>query len=83
MTINSELNEILFGEIKWTSKPVGIDIFEAPKAKSYKVKWKTESRKEHFCLWSKQGFTDSMIKKAQKENIKLFQGTELLRFDNL
>lgn len=57
---------------------MGTDIFESLKAKAFRVKWGTENRKEHFCLWSKQGFTDAMIKKAQKENVKLFKGEDFL-----
>ena len=78
VALNPALDEILFGEVKWTSKPVGTDIFEALKAKARRVKWGTENRKEHFCLWSKQGFTDAMIKKAKEENVKLFKGEDFL-----
>jgi len=73
----NDKDEILFGEVKWTSRPVGIDIFESLKEKSYHVQWGTEKRKEHFCLWSKSGFTDAMIKKAKEENIKLYEGENL------
>ncbi|MBI1818860.1 MAG: ATP-binding protein [Nitrospirae bacterium] len=72
--INSDLNSILFSEVKWTGKPVGIDVYEALKNKSRKVFWGNPGRKEHFCLFSKNGFTDAMIKKADTEGVKLFKG---------
>jgi AAA+ ATPase superfamily predicted ATPase len=75
---NLKLGEILFGEVKWTSKPVGTDIFEALKKKSSKVIWGSEKRKEHFCLWSRNGFTEEMLKKAKEENVKLFTGIDYL-----
>ncbi len=77
VALNPDLDAILFGEVKWTLKPMGTDIFEALKEKARRVKWGTENRKEYFCLWSKQGFTDAMIEKAKKENIKLFKGENL------
>lgn len=75
---NPTLNKILFCEVKWTSKPVGIDIYESLKEKSRKVIWGTEKREEHFCLFSKTGFTDAMLARAKKEHVILFKGEELL-----
>lgn len=77
--INPTLNKILFCEVKWTSKPIGIDIYESLKEKSRKVIWGNEGRKEYFCLFSKRGFTDAMLEKAKKEKISLFKGEELLK----
>ena len=75
---NPTLNKILFGEVKWTSKPVGIDIYESLKEKSRKVAWGDKNRKEYFCLFSKQGFTEAMIERAKKDKVALFKGEELL-----
>ena len=71
--INKELDSILFGEVKWTEKLVGTDIYENLKRKAQKVAWGGKNRKEFFCLFSKKGFTDSMIKAAKKEGIFLFK----------
>lgn len=76
---NSELDAIVFGEVKWTSKLVGTNVYEALKIKSSQVVWGSKNRKEYFCLFSKQGFTDAMIEMARKENIRLFQGETLMR----
>lgn len=77
--INPILNKILFCEVKWTLKPIGVDIYETLKEKSRKVIWGNENRQEYFCLFSKQGFTEAMLEKAKEENIYLFQGEELLK----
>lgn len=77
--LNPTLNKILFCEVKWTARPVGIDIYESLKEKSHKVIWGNEKREEYFCLFSKQGFTDAMITKAQTKNIYLFKGEEFLQ----
>ncbi len=71
--INKDLNSILFGEVKWTERPVGIDIYEALKVKAKKVEWGSKGRKEFFCLFSKKGFTEAMIKKAKEEKVVLFK----------
>ena len=77
--INPDLNSILFGEVKWTGRPVGSDVFEALKDKSGKVIWGRPGRKEYFCLFSKNGFTDAMTRKASAEGIGLFRGEFLLK----
>ena len=76
--LHPDLNKILFCEVKWTSKLVGIDIYEGLKEKARHVMWGNEPRQEHFCLFSKQGFTDAMLEVAKKENVRLFKGEELL-----
>lgn len=75
--INKDLNTILFGEVKWSEKIVGVDIYDALKNKAKKVKWGSENRKELYCLFSKKGFTDAMIRKAKEERVILFKGDVL------
>lgn len=76
---NPTLNKILFSEVKWTSKPVGIDIYESLKEKSRTVAWGDKNRKEYFCLFSKQGFTEAMIERGKKDKVALFKGEDLLQ----
>jgi len=71
------LNTILFGEAKWSERPVGIDIYDALKNKAKKVNWGGKNRKELYCLFNKKGFTDAMIKKAKEEEVILFKGDVL------
>jgi AAA+ ATPase superfamily predicted ATPase len=73
VALNRELDCILFGEVKWSEKPVGTDIFDALKEKATRVKWGGKRRKEHFCLFSKSGFTQAMVRKAREEEITLFK----------
>lgn len=72
--LNHDVDAIVFGEVKWTSKLVGTDIYEALKTKASKVVWGTKDRKEYFCLFSKQGFTNSMIEVAMRDKVRLFHG---------
>jgi AAA+ ATPase superfamily predicted ATPase len=73
VAFNRELDCILFGEVKWSEKPIGTDVFEPLKEKATKVNWGSKRRKEHFCLFSKSGFTQAMIRKAKEEGITLFK----------
>jgi AAA+ ATPase superfamily predicted ATPase len=72
VAINPEVNSILFGEVKWSNQPVGINIFASLKEKAKKVEWGTANRSEHFCLFSKSGFTEAMINQASAEGVALF-----------
>lgn len=73
VALNEATNEILFGEVKWSKKQVGIDIYEELKRKSQKVEWGKKDRKEYFCLFSKSGFTYQMEKAAREEKVFLFE----------
>lgn len=75
---NQNSGQILFAEVKWTTKLVGLDILENLKQKAKKVIWGPENRQEYFCLFSKNGFTEALIKQAKQDNIKLFKGNILL-----
>ena len=64
----------LFCECKWTNAPVDIDVLNGIDAKSsifpYKNKW--------FWLFAKTGFTDSLIKEAEKRG-----NVRLIRFEDM
>jgi len=73
VAVNENTREILFGEVKWSNKQVGTNIYEDLKRKASKVTWGKKGRKEHFVLFSKSGFTSDMRKLARKEGVLLFQ----------
>lgn len=77
--VNSETNEILLGEVKWSNKPIGTDIYENLKRKSSLVEWGKKDRKERFCLFSKSGFTPDMVKTAKNDGIFLFHKEILMK----
>ena len=51
---------IIFGECKYTEKPVDTDIFYSLVQKAKKVSWKINSRKEQYILFSISGFTNGI-----------------------
>ncbi|MFH0802702.1 MAG: DUF234 domain-containing protein [bacterium] len=74
VALNEEENKILFGEVKWTSRPVGTDIYENLKSKAAQVEWGNGTRKEYYALFSRNGFTPQMLRVARKEKVLLFMG---------
>lgn len=68
--LNFENNDILFGECKYLNIPVDVDVFYKLKEKSQMVEWKKGKRNEYFIIFSKSGFTDSLVNVA-KENKNL------------
>jgi hypothetical protein len=75
---NPEMNAILCSEVKWSNKPVGINIYAALKDKARKVKWGNENRSQYFCLFSKSGFTEAMINQAKAEGVTLFDQDKIM-----
>lgn len=59
--------EIIFGECKWSNKKVGISVLLDLKEKSKKVKWNINKREEYFILFSKEGFSEDLIKLSKKD----------------
>lgn len=79
VAVNSESDSILLGEVKWTKKPVGIDILEKLQKKAKMVVWGTAKRKEAYALFSRSGFSNAVMKRSQKGEVILFKQGSLLR----
>jgi AAA+ ATPase superfamily predicted ATPase len=73
VAVNQELDAILFCEVRASEKPVCVDILEALKEKAAKVRWGSAQRREFFCLFSKTGYTNSLLEQAVREGVVLFQ----------
>ncbi|MCX7951320.1 MAG: ATP-binding protein [Clostridiales bacterium] len=63
--INTDTNDILFGECKYLNTPVDTDVFYRLMEKSKNVEWKNDNRNEYFVLFSKSGYTERMIELAK------------------
>jgi len=79
VALNEKENKILFGEVKWSNKPIGVNVYEDLKRKVKIVSWGNEDRIEYFSLFSKNGFTDDMKKVAKMENVILFHEDKLIK----
>lgn len=78
MGLNSETGQILFGEAKWTNKPVGFDVYGHLRSKAAAVNWGSPDRREYYALFSKSGFTEELKNIAKKEPLLLFHQDKLL-----
>jgi AAA+ ATPase superfamily predicted ATPase len=64
VALNQETEDILFGECKWTQQPIGIDVLKALYHKARQVKWRQDTRREWFVLFSRAGFQETLIGRA-------------------
>lgn len=71
--INEAENAILFGEVKWSRKPLGTNILQELKAKAARIEWGRKGRQEAFALFSRKGFTPEMRKVAGEGGVLLFE----------
>ena len=64
IAIDEKHDKILFGEVKYTQKKVGNDLYMDTMEKSQKVKWRNNTRKEYYMLVSKGGFENNLQDKS-------------------
>lgn len=76
---NKKENRILFAEVKWQNEPIGIAVFQNLLEKSQKVLFGNQKTQKHFILFSRSGFTDELIQKANQESILLIQKDQFIR----
>lgn len=60
VALEKEGNHIIFGECKYRTGKVGMDVLRELEAKSEQVAWKKGIRKSYFILFSINGFTDEL-----------------------
>jgi len=74
--INREEKRAIFGEVKWTNKPAGVDVLNSLVAKTKTGKWK--EFKYHSCIiFSKAGFTSELLRISKDSpEILLVKGIE-------
>jgi AAA+ ATPase superfamily predicted ATPase len=67
--IDTNGNNIVFGECKYWNKPVGTVVLEELEQKANMVEWKKNERKNHFILFSNSGFSEKLIElsKSRKD----------------
>jgi AAA+ ATPase superfamily predicted ATPase len=68
MALNQETRDIMFGECKWTTQPIGIDVLKSLYGKAQQVRWRQGERREWFILFSRAGFQEALIERARHTN---------------
>lgn len=72
VALNTEGNEIIFGECKYWKDTVGVNVFIDLERKAKLVEWNNKDRSEHYILFSKSGFTQDLINLAKtRSNVVL------------
>ena len=71
VALDEENKEIYLGEVKWSKKPVGVDILEQLQSKANLVDWNKGKRRVRFILFSRSGFTHGLKLRAEKEGALL------------
>jgi len=72
---------ILFAEVKWSTKMVGTNIYRSLLEKSRLVDLSYNN--VHFALFSRSGFTKDMIQLAKTESVLLITGENLAQNNNI
>jgi len=65
---NKQQKKILFGECKYSQKPVGMNIFRELQQKALKVNWLKDDRQEYFVIFSGSGFSKELLKIAKERS---------------
>ena len=65
---DSNGSDILFGECKYSKNPKGLSVLNTLVEKSREVKWNTGRRKEHFVIYSKNGFSEELLEYAENNS---------------
>lgn len=68
VALNEEEGVILFGECKYWSEQVDVDIFYQLQEKAGRVPWHKENRKELYCIFSMSGFSPRLRELAKSRD---------------
>jgi len=58
--INRETNQLVLGECKWTSFPVGREVIDDLTALESDVRWQGDDRAVSYAIFSRSGFTEDL-----------------------
>ncbi len=74
VAVNENENSILFAEVKFSNRPVGLNIYDDLLRKAHLVTWGHSGRREYFALFSAAGFTPAMVARARQNGVGLWEG---------
>lgn len=66
VALDKEGGNIIFGECKYWTNRVGMDVLRNLEKKSEQVEWNRNSRKNYFILFSANGFTDELTELSRE-----------------
>ena len=62
VAIDKAGNDIIFGECKYSNNKIGFDVLNELERKAARVEWRKTERRNHFILFSINGFSDDLLK---------------------
>ena len=65
VALDPEGKNLILGECKYWTEPVGVSVLRDLEAKTDSVAWERNNRKVWYVLFSASGFTDELIKEAE------------------
>ena len=65
VALDPEGKNLILGECKYWSEPVGVSVLRDLEAKTDSVAWERDNRKVWYVLFSASGFTDELLKEAE------------------
>ena len=65
VALDPEGKNLILGECKYWTEPVGMSVLRDLEAKTDSVAWERDNRKVWYVLFSASGFTDELIKEAE------------------
>jgi len=71
VALNDDTRDILIGECKWSNRRMDVDTLIKLKDKSGLIKWNYNAREEHYCLFSKSGFSKRLRDVAKTGDVLL------------
>ncbi|MFQ5795225.1 MAG: ATP-binding protein [Candidatus Bipolaricaulia bacterium] len=69
VAVNERDNTILFGEVKWTARPVGHRLIRDLLERKARIMWHRETRKEYLLAVSRAGFTPQAKRLAREAGV--------------
>lgn len=69
--------DLLVGECKWSSKPIGENILDDLLRKAAPLKAQNESKQFHYALFARSGFTPALQERARVQGVRLFALNDL------
>ncbi len=83
LAINNKEKQILFGECKWSNKPIDIRILRELQTKAETLPWNKNKRREYFILFAKNGFTEEVMKYARQNKQLILVNWSKLKLSDL
>lgn len=78
VALDEASGKLFCAEVKWTARPVGINILEQLKAKAAVLSSQISATQVELGLFSKSGFTEKLVQEPENESVLLVHGDKIV-----